>query len=237
MCVWSARMGSPARLMSCSRLCKNPNWKQPDLTVWIGCVREPHKPGSVSASGIRWDEPIRPRPRGQPFIWAACCQAALAANPGLSARNAPAAHSHRRAARDPYLALLRVGFAMQVLLPSPRCALAAPFHPCLWPPSEISVAHRRFALCGTFPRLAPGGRYPPPSFRGARTFLAPKTARDCLGSLTRSRPIAPLTRHAKRRAHSAPSSIRKFQIKPPIAAPISGATQNSHNCGTAAVSA
>ena len=27
------------------------------------------------------------------------------------------------------------------------------------------------ALCGTFPRVAPGGRYPPPSFRGARTFL------------------------------------------------------------------
>jgi len=27
------------------------------------------------------------------------------------------------------------------------------------------------ALCGTFPGVAPAGRYPAPSFRGARTFL------------------------------------------------------------------
>ena len=27
------------------------------------------------------------------------------------------------------------------------------------------------ALCGTFPRVTPAGRYPAPSFRGARTFL------------------------------------------------------------------
>ena len=30
---------------------------------------------------------------------------------------------------------------------------------------------RRSALCGTFPRLAPGGCYPPPCLPGARTFL------------------------------------------------------------------
>ena len=30
---------------------------------------------------------------------------------------------------------------------------------------------RRFAFCGTFPRVAPAGRYPAPCFRGARTFL------------------------------------------------------------------
>src|ERR1700726_370778 len=29
----------------------------------------------------------------------------------------------------PYLALLQVGFAVPSLLPSPRCALTAPFHP------------------------------------------------------------------------------------------------------------
>ncbi len=40
-------------------------------------------------------------------------------------------------ARDPYLALLRVGFAMRALLPEPRCALAAPFHPCLCPLGAI----------------------------------------------------------------------------------------------------
>jgi len=35
--------------------------------------------------------------------------------------------------RDPYSALLRVGFAMRALLPEPRCALTAPFQPCCRP--------------------------------------------------------------------------------------------------------
>jgi hypothetical protein len=36
---------------------------------------------------------------------------------------------------------------------------------------------RRFAFCGTVPRVTPGGRYPPPFHRGARTFLdTPKHA-------------------------------------------------------------
>ena len=59
-------------------------------------------------------------------------------------------------ARDPYSALLRVGFAMRAALPKPRCALAAPFHPCLCP----LPGHRRFALCGTFPWPWPEGRRP-----------------------------------------------------------------------------
>src|SRR5690606_41395159 len=29
----------------------------------------------------------------------------------------------------------------------------------------------RFAFCGTFPGVAPAGRYPAPCFHGARTFL------------------------------------------------------------------
>ena len=33
------------------------------------------------------------------------------------------------------------------------------------------LAQGRFALCGTFPEVTFGGRYPPPLFRGARTFL------------------------------------------------------------------
>jgi len=33
---------------------------------------------------------------------------------------------------------------------------------------------RRFAFCGTFPGVAPAGRYPAPCFRGARTFLPPQ---------------------------------------------------------------
>ena len=80
-------------------------------------------------------------------------------------------------ARRPYLALLQVGFAMRALLP------AAPVRSCrtlsplpVRPNSRRSARHRRYTLCGTFPRLhpktSPGGRYPPPLFHGARTFLA-----------------------------------------------------------------
>ena len=38
--------------------------------------------------------------------------------------------------RPPYLALLRVGFAVPALLPAPRCALTTPFHPY-----RCAVAH------------------------------------------------------------------------------------------------
>src|ERR1700712_5500759 len=87
--------------------------------------------------------------------------------PGRSARNTPA--SAEALTCRPYSVFLRVGFAMPPLLPGARCALTAPFHPSL--PIPLGEACRRSALCGTFPRLASGGRYPPPLFRGARTFL------------------------------------------------------------------
>ena len=68
----------------------------------------------------------------------------------------------------PYSVLLPVGFAMPSPLPDPRCALTAPFHPCL--PSRRRGG--RFVLCGTFPGVAPAGRYPAPYVDGARTFLS-----------------------------------------------------------------
>ena len=47
--------------------------------------------------------------------------------------------------------------------------------------SPLPARRRRFAFCGAIPGVAPGGRYPPPCRRGARTFLerasAPATAR------------------------------------------------------------
>ena len=64
-----------------------------------------------------------------------------------------------RAAPRPCLALLRVGFAVRLPLPEARCALTAPFHPCLCTPSG---GHRRSVLCGTFHRLTPPGGYPAP---------------------------------------------------------------------------
>ena len=66
----------------------------------------------------------------------------------------------------PYSVLLPVGFTMPVLSPGRRCALTAPFHP-------YSATAKRFAFCGTFPRVTPAGRYPAPCLHGARTFLEP----------------------------------------------------------------
>ena len=68
----------------------------------------------------------------------------------------------------PYSVLLPVGFALPSPLPATRCALTAPFHPY---PSKPEGGGGRFDLCGTFPGVAPAGRYPAPCFRGARTFL------------------------------------------------------------------
>ena len=83
----------------------------------------------------------------------------------------------------PYLVLLPVGFTVPSPLPGTRCALTAPFHPCRRSvPRRDRNLGRRFAFCGTVPRVAPAGRYPAPCFRGARTFLprrggaAPKAA-------------------------------------------------------------
>src|SRR5690242_7635940 len=69
----------------------------------------------------------------------------------------------------PYSVLLPVGFAMPSPLPETRCALTAPFHPC---PAKLRRSEAgRFVLCGTFPGVAPAGRYPAPYVDGARTFL------------------------------------------------------------------
>ena len=94
-------------------------------------------------------------------------------------------------ARRPYSALLRVGFAMRFASRRPRCALTAPFHPC-------SPWGERSALCGTFPEIALGGRYPPPLFRGARTFLA-TFARTRLPSLLAKQEIGERAPLAKRK--------------------------------------
>jgi hypothetical protein len=77
----------------------------------------------------------------------------------------------RNASCRPYLVLLPVGFALPRPLPAARCALTAPFHPCR---RTAETMRRRFAFCGTFPGVAPAGRYPAPYFRGARTFLTPQ---------------------------------------------------------------
>jgi hypothetical protein len=93
--------------------------------------------------------------------------------PGRLARK-PAFPPERE--RRPYSVLLPVGFTVPSPLPATRCALTAPFHP--HPQVPVGLGGQT-ALCGTFPGVAPAGRYPAPCFRGARTFLprvAPRAA-------------------------------------------------------------
>jgi hypothetical protein len=60
------------------------------------------------------------------------------------------------------------GWGLPSHLGRPRCwwSLTPPFHPCLCltPPGSLvqalPVGHRRSALCGTFRRVTPPGRYP-----------------------------------------------------------------------------
>jgi len=77
-----------------------------------------------------------------------------------------------------YMVLLPVGFVLPPPSPVARCALTAPFHP--YPGFRRTQAVRsrwRYVFCDTFPGIAPAGRYPAPSFHGARTFLSPGRCR------------------------------------------------------------
>jgi len=102
------------------------------------------------------DKPNSVPPRGwRPFIWAHSLPSGSSGQPGTRlARAAP---------RVPYLALLPVGFAVPRV--SPRRAVRSYRTVSPLPEPSIALAtegHRRSVLCGTFPGLAPGGRYPPP---------------------------------------------------------------------------
>ena len=81
-----------------------------------------------------------------------------------------------RAARAPCSALLRVGFveppgSLRALVRSCRTVSPLPAPQVL--PRLATRASRAGGLlfCGTFPGVAPAGRYPAPFVRGARTFL------------------------------------------------------------------
>ena len=103
----------------------------------------------------------------------------------VAARLKRPTRKHARAARCsmccllPYLVLLRAGFAVPVLLPGPRCALTAPFHPC-----QPANGLRRSALCCTFRGLAPPRRYlaPCPVEPGLSSPLPPDAASGANGS-------------------------------------------------------
>ena len=120
------------------------------------------KPGSVEGPQSEDRRPVTVIPLDRPLLDGSRDL------PGHLGPASPAAC----AARCPYSVLLQAGLAMRSVSPRPRWALTPPFHPY-----RRAEAFGRFAFCGAIPRVAPGGRYPPPFRRGARTFLdEPKPA-------------------------------------------------------------
>ncbi len=91
---------------------------------------------------------LRTHPWWQPFIWADDCSTALAANPGLSARNTPAALA---SGARPLFGLAPGG----VCHADPVASAPVRSYRTL-SPLPVPESHRRFALCGTFP-CAPEG--------------------------------------------------------------------------------
>ena len=67
---------------------------------------------------------------GRPFLWDVRRRTPRATNPGDGAET-PCVHPSADAAGHPYSVLLPVGFTLPPLSPGARCALTAPFHPCL----------------------------------------------------------------------------------------------------------
>src|SRR6184192_1057144 len=125
------------------------------------------KPGSVPP----WDKPLG----GDGHSSGTFVAERLVRPTRAAARKArPAAPAKANAACRSYLVLLPVGFTLPPPLPAARCALTAPFHPYRPPDPRMGPDQaRRYVFCGTFPGVAPAGRYPAPCLRGARTFLPP----------------------------------------------------------------
>jgi hypothetical protein len=120
------------------------------------------KPGSVPPENVV-------QGRGWPFLWDARCRAPRATDPSGGAEVRPAFPRTGMPAA-PTWSCSRWGFPCRrrcrrrgALLPH-RFTLAA---------GPVFRDGRRCTFCGTFPGVAPAGRYPAPYLRGARTFLPP----------------------------------------------------------------
>jgi hypothetical protein len=122
------------------------------------------KPGSVPHPGAM-PGAVMAIPLGRSSPSASCDR------PERRREGSPGIFGSLRDACRSYLVLLPVGFSLPPPLPAARCALTAPFHPCR--PPGMPETGWRCTFCGTFPGVAPAGRYPAPYLRGARTFLSP----------------------------------------------------------------
>jgi hypothetical protein len=135
---------------------------------------------------------------GWPFIWDVRCRTPRATHPGDGAET-----RLRARARVPPLFGLAPGGVCRAV---PVAGDAVRSYRTLSPLPAANGG--RFAFCGTFPGVAPAGRYPAPCLRGARTFLPPAgfpiAGRRPSGRLTRAEDgPAGGSRQARARATSA----------------------------------
>ena len=140
----------------------------PKHPLWTGC-QTAYKPGSVPSPGVTAGG--GDGHSSGTLVTERLLRPTRAAAWRLAWRIGPL----RDACRS-YLVLLPVGFSLPPPLPAARCALTAPFHPCL--PPGMPETGWRCTFCGTFPGVAPAGGYPAPHLRGARTFLSPRTGEE-----------------------------------------------------------
>jgi hypothetical protein len=116
----------------------------------------------------------------------------------------------------PYLALLRVGFALPALSPGPRCALTAPFHPY---PSTRPLRALLGAVCFLwhFPWGRPRSALPTTLPCGARTFLS-----SCLTTRTATtRPSPTFLRILSAAPDFNPPSAETWKISVPLGPQVS----------------
>ncbi len=125
------------------------------------------KPGSVQAPGAASPKRLR-----WPFIWDAHCWTPRATDPGGWAGNGPRRIWSPACARPaPIWFCSRWGLPCQACCQARGALLPHPFTLTRHRSSPGPLECWRFAFCGTFPGVAPAGRYPAPCFHGARTFL------------------------------------------------------------------
>ena len=135
----------------------------------------------------------------------------------------------------PYLVLLRVGFTLPPVLPPARCALTAPFHPCL-ASSRTSTAHTARAVAarsqgGLFSVALSVGSRPPgvtwhpalrsPDFPPPRVEAATARSTPAGHSVTRERGVSstrPCPRDGRHRSRAPRTGERAAAAAPPVPA-------------------
>jgi len=136
------------------------------VLIYAGCVRKDRgRPGEKRQTACKPGS-VLARRRGWPFIWDARRRTPRATDPDSGAETR----------LNPKVLPSLLGLAPGGVYPAAAVTGSAvrsyrTISPL--PPRKGTKPLKGLAVCfcGTFPRVAPAGRYPAPCFRGARTFL------------------------------------------------------------------